>query len=157
MYNPLGKWTGWYFSEEIKLAVSFGYNISIICGYKFDKSSGIFKSFIEKYFNIKAGLSNIKMDRTTAKLILILYIQSIGSGIITYCLFFILLNNIFLTICWFIFNNLSLQSRIRDFIGKILTYYMKIFFIYPNYILRVILTSGNKMLDFFNNALNSII
>jgi len=30
----------------------------------------LFKSFIEKYFDIKAGLSNIKMDRTTAKMIL---------------------------------------------------------------------------------------
>jgi len=30
----------------------------------------LFKSFIEKYFDIKAGLSNIKMDRTTAKLLL---------------------------------------------------------------------------------------
>lgn len=27
MYNPLGKWVGWYFSEEVKLASSFGYSI----------------------------------------------------------------------------------------------------------------------------------
>lgn len=30
----------------------------------------IFNSFINKYFDIKAGLSNINMDRTTAKLLL---------------------------------------------------------------------------------------
>lgn len=70
MYNPLGKWTGWYFSEEVKLAISFGYLVKVFYGYKFDKSSGIFNTFIEKYFNIKAGLSSINMDRTTSKLIL---------------------------------------------------------------------------------------
>ena len=29
MYNPLGKWSGWYFSEEVKLAISFGYSIKV--------------------------------------------------------------------------------------------------------------------------------
>ena len=70
MYNPLGKWTGWYFSEEVKLAISFGYTVNVICGYKFDKTSNVFNSFINKYFDIKAGISDIKMDRTTAKLLL---------------------------------------------------------------------------------------
>ena len=70
MYNPLGVWTGWYFSEEIKLAISKGYSVKVIGGYKFDKTSNIFNSFINKFFNIKAGSSQIKMDRTTAKMIL---------------------------------------------------------------------------------------
>jgi DNA polymerase type B, organellar and viral len=70
MYNPLGKWTGWYFSEEVKLAISFGYSVNVLYGYKFEKSSNVFNSFINKYFDIKAGFSNINMDRTTAKLIL---------------------------------------------------------------------------------------
>jgi len=70
MYNPLGKWSGWYFSEEIKLAMSVGYSVKVICGYKFDKTANIFNSFINKYFDIKAGLSPINMDRTTAKMIL---------------------------------------------------------------------------------------
>jgi DNA polymerase type B, organellar and viral len=70
MYNPLGNWSGWYFSEEVKLAISFGYNITVHYGYKFDRSSNIFNSFINKYFGIKAGLSNTIMDRTTAKMIL---------------------------------------------------------------------------------------
>nr|YP_009498201.1 hypothetical protein [Lactarius deliciosus]AWX52987.1 hypothetical protein [Lactarius deliciosus] len=70
MYNCLGKWSGWYFSEEVKLAKSFGYNIKVLYGYKLDKTSNVFNSFITKYFDIKAGLSDIKMDRTTAKLLL---------------------------------------------------------------------------------------
>jgi hypothetical protein len=70
MYNPLGSWSGWYFSEEVKLAISYGYSIKVLYGYKFDKTSNVFSSFINKFFAVKAGLSNINMDRTTAKLIL---------------------------------------------------------------------------------------
>jgi hypothetical protein len=33
---------------------------------------------------------------------------------------------------------------------------MKIFFIYPNYLLRLLLTWSNKLLDLFNNSINSI-
>lgn len=70
LYNPLGKWTGWYFSEEVKLACSFGYNIKVLYGYKLDKSSNVFNSFVNKYFDIKTGISDINMDRTIAKLLL---------------------------------------------------------------------------------------
>jgi DNA polymerase type B, organellar and viral len=70
MYNPLGKWSGWYFSEEVKLASSYGYKIKLHYGYKFERASNIYDNFINKYFDIKAGLSNIIMDRTTAKMIL---------------------------------------------------------------------------------------
>jgi len=70
LYNPLGSWSGWYFSEEVKLALSFGYKITVHYGYKFDRTSSVFNSFINQYFNIKAGLSEIIMDRTTAKMIL---------------------------------------------------------------------------------------
>lgn len=70
LYNLLGKWSGWYFSEEVKFAQSVGYNITVYYGYKFDKTENVFNSFVNKYFDIKAGLSPIKMDRTTAKMIL---------------------------------------------------------------------------------------
>jgi DNA polymerase elongation subunit (family B) len=50
--------------------MSFGYKIKVIFGYKFDKKSYVFNSFINKYFDIKAGFSDIKMERATAKLIL---------------------------------------------------------------------------------------
>jgi hypothetical protein len=78
MYNPLGKWSGWYFSEEVKLAISFGYNIFVHYGYKFDKTSNVFNSFIETYFSIKAGTSLINMDRTTAKMILVSLFGRLG-------------------------------------------------------------------------------
>jgi len=88
-------------------------------------------------------------------LLMILYIQSIGWNIITYSLLIIILNNIFLSICWFIFNNLPVQSRIRYFIGKILSLYIKLLYVYPNYIIRNFSVFINKILDILNNAIHS--
>lgn len=59
MYNLLGKWYGWYFSEEIKLAMSVGYSVKVLYGYKFDKTAGIFNSFIE---SPKSGFFNLFSD-----------------------------------------------------------------------------------------------
>jgi hypothetical protein len=70
MYNPLGKWSGWYFSEEIKLAISVGYSVKVIYGYKFNKTPNVFNTYVNKFFDVKAGLSKIDMDRNTAKMIL---------------------------------------------------------------------------------------
>jgi hypothetical protein len=43
-----------YFSEELKLAVNdYGYEISPIFGYKFEKGSNIFTSFVKKYYELK--------------------------------------------------------------------------------------------------------
>ncbi len=86
---------------------------------------------------------------------MIIYIQSIGWNIITYSLLFILINNIFLCICWFIFNNLSVKSRTREIIGKFLSIYIKVFYVYPNYIIRNFSVFINKILDILNNAIHS--
>lgn len=88
-------------------------------------------------------------------LLMLFFIQSIGSDIFTYSLYFMLINNIFLSICWLIFNNLPLQSSFRDFIGKILGIYIKSFYVYPNYFLRNLSLFFNKILDILNNGLNS--
>ena len=43
---PLSTWRGWYFSEEIKYAVSLGYKVNILnVGYSFDKGQP-FDSFV---------------------------------------------------------------------------------------------------------------
>ena len=36
--SPLGEWTGWYQSEEIKNAEKYGYKFEILRGYKFEKA-----------------------------------------------------------------------------------------------------------------------
>ena len=85
-------------------------------------------------------------------LLMVLNIQSIGWNFIAYSLIIILINNIFLSICWFIFNNLSLQSKIREIIGIILSIYIKLLFVYPNYFIRNINVFINKILDILNNG-----
>lgn len=49
---PLGTWKGWYFSEEIKLAMNNGYEIEILNGYLFEKGY-IFKDYVLDLYNIK--------------------------------------------------------------------------------------------------------
>ncbi len=43
---PLGKWEGWYFSEELKFAVQNGYKVKVIKGYNFNKEDNIFKEYV---------------------------------------------------------------------------------------------------------------
>lgn len=50
--SPLGCWTGWYFSEEINNAKTFGYEFKINKGYLFDKAN-IFNDYIETLYEIK--------------------------------------------------------------------------------------------------------
>src|ERR1700675_1697850 len=87
----------------------------------------------------------------------IIYIQSIGSDIkiYTFILYFILFNNIFLSITKLIYNILSVKSKIKELLRKIITYYTKFFFVYPNYILRILLITCNRILNVLNNRINN--
>ena len=38
----LGKWEGWYFSEQLKFAKENGYKIKIFRGYSFNKGKSVF-------------------------------------------------------------------------------------------------------------------
>jgi hypothetical protein len=88
-------------------------------------------------------------------LLMIFYIQSIGWNIYTYILLFLLLNNILLSISWFIFNNLPLQSRIKEYFGKFIAFYLKLFYVYPNYFFRNLSIFMNKVLEILNNSIHS--
>ena len=72
LINPIGKWKSWYFSEELKdVRDNFGYKIKVIHGYKFKRGVNLFKNFVSKYYNIKAGFDlTTTIDRPTAKLLL---------------------------------------------------------------------------------------
>jgi len=52
--SPLGKFSGWFFSEELKNAEKFGYNYKILRGYIFDRGN-IFKDFVEKLYNLRTS------------------------------------------------------------------------------------------------------
>lgn len=66
---PNGKWTGWYFSEQLKYAKSNGYKIKVIKGYDFNRQPNVFKSYIEKLHKLKSNADN-KSDRYRYKLLL---------------------------------------------------------------------------------------
>jgi len=50
---------------------------------------------------------------------------------------------------------LSVKSRTREIIGKFLSIYIKVFYVYPNYIIRNFSVFINKILDILNNAIHS--
>lgn len=68
-YFPLGKWEGWYFSEELKFAKENGYKIKVIKGYSFSRSKDVFKSFVNDVYKIKTDPIDTT-QKQTAKSIL---------------------------------------------------------------------------------------
>jgi DNA polymerase elongation subunit (family B) len=68
LLTPCGSWSGWYFSEEIKDAISYGYTIKPRYGYKFKRGKDIFTKFVQHFYSIK--VSGDTVLRTIAKLIL---------------------------------------------------------------------------------------
>jgi hypothetical protein len=64
---PLGKWKGWYFSEELKYAKNLGYNIEILGkGYKFNRGRP-FNNYVNHFYDLKANASD-SVEREIAKL-----------------------------------------------------------------------------------------
>nr|YP_010759082.1 hypothetical protein QEO35_mgp37 [Hericium alpestre]WEX31996.1 hypothetical protein [Hericium alpestre] len=73
IYYPIGKWTGMYFSEELKNAVNnYNYKVKILYGYKFEKSNNLFTEMINKYFELKkyAILNNLPAKAAVSKLLM---------------------------------------------------------------------------------------
>ncbi|RUS31525.1 DNA polymerase type B, organellar and viral-domain-containing protein [Jimgerdemannia flammicorona] len=66
---PTGSWTDWYFSEELKMAVSYGYTVEVVKAVVFDKNDGLFDDYVNKYYNIKSHETGPK--RATAKSMLV--------------------------------------------------------------------------------------
>jgi DNA polymerase type B, organellar and viral len=50
--SPLGNFSGWFFSEELKNALNFGYKIRISKGYIFEKGF-IFKDWVTDLYNLR--------------------------------------------------------------------------------------------------------
>ena len=62
-------WSGWYFSEEIKLAVSEGYKVNIIKGYEFNRVADVFKSYITDVYGTKCTTTD-PVERNISKSLL---------------------------------------------------------------------------------------
>ena len=48
----LGNWTDWYFSEELREALKYGYKIKLIQGYNFQRKN-LFKEYVDILYSIK--------------------------------------------------------------------------------------------------------
>ena len=56
---PVGKWSGMYFSEELKFAQENGYKINVKWGYKFNRAQDVFKKYVENIYKMKSNPSNV--------------------------------------------------------------------------------------------------
>jgi hypothetical protein len=65
---PTGTWTGWYFTEEIKNAMKYGYKFTIIKGYHFENQK-IFTDYINELYSIKCSVSSDNPWYTISKLL----------------------------------------------------------------------------------------
>lgn len=63
---PNGKWSGWYFSEELKFAKDNGYKITVIKGYNFDKEYNVFNKYFNTLYKIKSTTKD-KVEKTISK------------------------------------------------------------------------------------------
>ncbi|TPX36076.1 DNA-directed DNA polymerase [Synchytrium endobioticum] len=68
LITPRGKWCGWYFSEELKYAITQGYKIKVSHGYHFQRAK-IFNKYVEVFYKAKANPQN-PTGKIVAKLLL---------------------------------------------------------------------------------------
>lgn len=66
---PVGRWESWYFSEEIRNKIQYGYKFKIIEGYLFDKKN-IFYSFIQKLYGLKCKYDSDNPKYIIAKMLM---------------------------------------------------------------------------------------
>jgi hypothetical protein len=66
---PLGSWSGWYFSEELKNAVKYGYKVTPHKGYLYE-SDYIFKHYVEQLFNTRSTYPKTDSKNLILKLLL---------------------------------------------------------------------------------------
>ena len=50
---PVGSWTAWYFSEEVKLAVRYGYKVEVLESYIYKRGKNVFKEYVDHMASIK--------------------------------------------------------------------------------------------------------
>lgn len=67
--SPLGKFSGWFFSEELKNAEKFGYSYEIKRGYLFEKGN-IFKDFVDVLYNLRISYDKTHPMNYIAKIIM---------------------------------------------------------------------------------------
>ena len=67
---PRGTFYGWWFSEELKNAVKYGYQVTVLGSWTFSQSNNLFNDYIDTLYKIKANSDSHPARRCTAKLLL---------------------------------------------------------------------------------------
>lgn len=67
--SPLGSWNGWYFSEELKNAMKYGYKFEVQWGYLFEKGF-MFKEYVRDLYELKKFYKRDSVEYIICKFIL---------------------------------------------------------------------------------------
>jgi hypothetical protein len=67
--SPLGSFSGWFFSEELKNALKYGYKFDVLRGYLFDKGY-IFKDYVDNLYSLRLNYPKTDPLNYTAKILL---------------------------------------------------------------------------------------
>ena len=70
LISPIGRWTSFYFSEEIKEAIKLGYNFKFIYGIRYKKAKP-FKNFVNSIYTKR--IKNSKLNKFYKKILNSLY------------------------------------------------------------------------------------
>ena len=67
---PIGSWVDWYVSEELKLAVSYGYQVEVLKAYHWENKSDLFSSYVNTLYNHRLTYPKSDPRNTISKLLL---------------------------------------------------------------------------------------
>jgi hypothetical protein len=67
---PTGSWEGWYCSEELKLAVKYGYQVEVIKGYHWENKANIFKGYVDTLYSKRLSFPKTDPRNNICKLLL---------------------------------------------------------------------------------------
>src|SRR3978361_245725 len=67
---PVGSWTGWYVSEELKFAVKHGYKVEVLEGYRYEQKFNIFSGYVSDLYKIRQTFSKTNVRNFISKLLM---------------------------------------------------------------------------------------
>lgn len=70
LVSPIGTFSGHFFSEEIKYALTLGYRFYFIRGYEFSSSDSFFTDYVDEFYKIRSTFPKGSPENAIAKLLL---------------------------------------------------------------------------------------
>lgn len=67
---PTGSWSDWYCSEELKLAVTYGYEVEVIKGYFWEDQTDLFSKYVKTLYKHRLTYPKSDPRNTICKLLL---------------------------------------------------------------------------------------